>query len=130
MTIKNPNAYIASLWDWACLDGCFGDSKIHPSDLDGCVERKGFFLGMETKLPGVVNTQGQEIMYNKLAKEKEFLVLLIWGHPGKPEKIELRWKNIVKIYDPANLETLREIVSNWHSWANNGGINEKNVDQD
>jgi hypothetical protein len=41
MTINKLDAYVAGLWDWVCLDGCFGDTKIRPTDIDGLVERRG-----------------------------------------------------------------------------------------
>ena len=31
MTINDPEAFCAGLWDWAILDGCFGDTAIMPS---------------------------------------------------------------------------------------------------
>ena len=119
MTIENPEAYLASLWDWACLDGCFGESKIKPSDVDGRVERNGKILEIETKLPGVPVPMGQEIMIETLVKVYGFTELIVWGHPGRPEKIELRTPHITKVYENTSMDQLRGIISQWYEWADN-----------
>lgn len=119
MTINDPDAYIASLWDWACLDGCFGDSNIMPSDVDGRIERNGKILEIETKLPGVSIPEGQEIMLNVLVHIYGFTEIIAWGFPESPEKIELRTPHITRVYENTNLGKLREIVSKWYEWADN-----------
>jgi hypothetical protein len=50
--IRNMSQYDRGIWDWSILDGCFGDTKISPTDIDGCIERKGRKLFLETKTPG------------------------------------------------------------------------------
>jgi hypothetical protein len=119
MTIENDEAYLASLWDWACLDGCFGGTMIKPSDVDGRVERNGKVLEIETKLPGVSIPMGQEIMMTTLVQVYGFTEMIVWGHPGKPEKIELRTPHITKVYENTSLDTLRGIVKQWFRWADN-----------
>lgn len=119
MTIENPDAYLASLWDWACLDGCFGESKIKPSDVDGRVERNGKILEIETKLPGVTVPMGQEIMIETLVQVYGFTEIIVWGHPGRPEKIELRTPHTTRVYENTSLDKLREIVNKWYEWADN-----------
>ena len=119
MTIENDEAYLASLWDWSCLDGCFGESKIKPSDVDGRVERNGKILEIECKLPGVEVPLGQEIMIETLVQVYGFTELIVWGHPGRPEKIELRTPHITKVYENTSLDQLRGIVSQWYEWADN-----------
>lgn len=119
MTINNASEYLKNIWDWAILSGCFGDTKIMPTDIDGHVERNGHFLWLETKAPGVELKQGQEITLQKLAKRGD-AVVIIWGEKDNPQKIKLLFNGEERIYLNANIKTLREIVSNWFNWADNG----------
>ena len=78
MTIQSEERFMASLWDWGILKGCFGDSKIEPTDMDGLVERKGHFLVLEAKQPGVKIKQGQWWTFNALVNTG-YLPLLFCG---------------------------------------------------
>jgi hypothetical protein len=119
MTINDPEAFCNGLWDWACLDGCFGETKIKPSDIDGFIERNSKFLAIETKQPGANVPYGQHLMYERMAKTGFCTVMIVWGNPGKPEKIELLTSRTAIIYEPANLDKLREITTKWFEWAEN-----------
>jgi len=119
MTINNPNAFRASLWDWACLDGCFGVTRIKPTDIDGFVERNGKFLVLETKLPNVHLTEGQKITFEALLRTGNFSILFIWGHPGHPERGELWHAGKQYTYDPMSIGRFREIVRRWFEYADN-----------
>ena len=117
MTINNPEKFCASLWDWACLDGCFGVTRIKPSDIDGIIERNGKFLVIETKLPGVEIPTGQDILLKALAAKEDFMVLCVWGYPGQPEKLVFWINGSPLIIDPSTLANLRFIVSAWFQYA-------------
>lgn len=117
MTINNPQAFVESLWDWGVLKGCFGETRIEPTDIDGFVERNGRFLILETKGPGVPVTMGQEITFRKLKQTGLFTTFVIWGEPGNP--IEMRI--IARECDleiEADIGVLREWVTKWFKWAN------------
>ncbi len=116
MTINNPEAFVASHWDWACLDGCFGASRIRPTDIDGLVEHHGQFLILEAKLPGVLIPKGQELTFLRVVKDAPFHVFVIWGHPGEPEEIRVlsSWEDYTKSID---LRGFQKMVSNWYEWA-------------
>ncbi len=86
-------------------------------DLDGLIERRGRFLVIETKLPGVPIPVGQEITLKALMNTGWMTVLVIWGHPGRPEMCELWHEQRVYAYDPCNIDKLRAIVSRWYAWA-------------
>lgn len=122
MTIRNKEAYFASQWDWACLDGCFGETRISPTDVDGLVERRGHILVMEAKLPGVQVTTGQRITLDVLSKKPGVSVLIVWGKPGQPERIRFMGNNGERDWNEANIDTLREIVSKWFEHANNAPL--------
>lgn len=120
MTIRNLEAFIKSLWDWNCLAGCFGEENKYfsPTDIDGIVEKKGYFLLLETKNPGKEIPDGQKIMFDRLIR-RGFTIIIIWGKPGEPEKIQ-QWPHKPR---PANLEYLRMIVSAWYDNAISGAEN-------
>lgn len=151
MTINNPDSYIRNLWDWSILngclgdlviepldiqehlrllwdwgflDGCFGETRIEPMDIDGAVERKGRILFLETKEPGVPLKKGQRITYEALARKAGQTVFVIWGHPQKPEAIQVYSESRRSRRFPCDLNTLRAWVSRWFSQANlNSDIN-------
>lgn len=117
MSINSPEAFCASLWDWACLEGCFG-GKIRPSDIDGCVERNGHFLFLETKLPEARVPMGQSILLERLAKNPMNTVIFIWGKSGDPKKMKLIWRDTVKVEENANIDKLRYWCRCWFKYAN------------
>lgn len=117
MTINDPEKFCASLWDWGVLRGCFGDTKIEPTDIDGMVERHGQFLWFETKEPNVRIPDGQRITFTNAASTNFITVLVIWGHPGEPQKMHSWWRDREKTYENTSLDRLREFVSNWYDWA-------------
>lgn len=116
MTINNAETFVKSLWDWSCLDGCFGDTKIKPTDIDGFVERNNLFLIIETKLLGVQIPHGQMITFDRLIKTGYFTIFIVWGNPGKPEEMMIitRHGSGTK---KANLETFRNDVKRWFAHA-------------
>lgn len=118
MTINNPASFCASLWDWGCLDGCFGESKIKTSDIDGIIEHHGYFLVLESKLPNVNIPQGQEILLRQLGRIPYglFTVFVIWGFPQHPERLRLI-TSTVDYTENADLERLRYRVNRWYEWA-------------
>jgi len=114
MTIHNQTAYIANLWDWGFLDGCFGHTRIKITDLDGLVERNRHFLFIEAKSPGKEVPLGQRILFDHLIENEANTVLVIWGEPNKPMYAQI-WGS-----DPfsADVDTLQRIVSDWFRMAN------------
>jgi hypothetical protein len=121
MTIHNKQAFMDALWDWAVLDGCFGNTNISPSDVDGEVERNGHFLVLEAKGPRAFVTQGQQIKFNRHAQRGD-TVMVIWGEPGKPERLQIwrPYEGVQKLI-PCTLEMFRIAVSHWFEWADSNG---------
>jgi hypothetical protein len=117
MTIQNPDAFVASMWNWAVLRGCFGKTRIEPTDIDGLVERRGYFLTLETKLPNVPVKQGQDLMFRARVRTGKDTVVVVWGHPGKPQKARIYATNGVSRDFPCNMTVLRELVSRWYAAA-------------
>lgn len=118
MTIQDSDAFVRNLWDWACLDGCFGDTRIQATDIDGAVERCGQFLFIETKEPGVILKQGQRIFYSALAQKSGVTVFVVWGKTGKPEELQVYANNGISKRYVCDLDKLRRFVAKWFELAN------------
>jgi hypothetical protein len=118
MTINNAEKFVDSLWDWSIFDGCFGATKIKMQDVDGEVERNFKFLRIETKSPGVSLNEGQSILLKNLVDNPQQTALVVWGEPGKPERVRIITKHFDKTM-PCNLEQLRTIVRTWYQMADN-----------
>jgi len=118
MTIQNWEEYKSNLWDWGILKGCFMDTKIEPTDIDGFVERNGKFLVIETKAPGVEVKTGQSITFKRLIDTGKFTVMIVWGEANNPQKIKLITRRTTLDYDDATLDTMKSLVSKWFLWAN------------
>lgn len=144
MTIRNVGAYLKSLWDWGLLNGCFGSTRIKPTDIDGMVERNGQFLILEGK-PGTNGAaldcrpigDGQRILFDALQKTGLFTVLVIWGDAAH-FKVGLCLENVAGVHVeasdtapvvvamqiwpheriPADLDAVRRFVASWFEWAN------------
>lgn len=125
MTIENPVAYLNGIWDWKIFEGCFGITKIKPTDIDGLVERHGFFLVFEAKQLNVPVKAGQEIMFNALINTKKFTVFVLWGEQNKPEEMQIFYSSIAIAnyigwgFDKkkATLEDVRRAVKLWFSYV-------------
>ena len=116
MTVNNPELYMAGVWDWAILDGCFGRTKIRPTDIDGFVERNGHCLYLETKRPGANIPFGQRLTYRAWCSKGDS-VIVIWGEKNKPQRIQVFSPRYPppdgKVYAYANLDKLKWLVSQW-----------------
>lgn len=117
MTIQDPERFVAGLWDWSILDGCFGNTKIMPTDIDGFVERNGYFLLLETKAPKVELKIGQMTAFERLTKTKVVTVIVIWGVANKPEEVQMFSWNGTSVRLPCHTEKLRYMVSRWFEHA-------------
>lgn len=119
--IRNRESFDRAIWDWSILEGCFGDSRISPTDIDGCVERKGHKLFLETKRPGAPMPYGQKLFLRSLVDDGH-TVLIVWGEDDVPQSMKLitPFKQIE--YKSTTLETLRQVVSQWFTWADGNEI--------
>jgi hypothetical protein len=119
MTIQNAKLYMEGVWDWNILSGCFGNTKIEPTDIDGFVERKRKFLILETKKPGVPIKQGQWWTFNALINTGFFMVVIVWGQTNNPEEMQVLYPLPYKPTDKkkANINDLRKTVSWWFKYA-------------
>lgn len=120
MTIRNAHSYLEGVWDWGILKGCFGDTKIEPTDIDGLVERRGHFLILETKKVDVPVGFGQWKTFNAFIDTGYFMVIILWGSQNNPIEMQILYP---KPYKPSNkrsctLEDVRKVVRWWFTYAN------------
>lgn len=108
------------LWDYAFLDGCFGESKIKPMDIDGMIERHGHFLFIETKKPDVRKIPtGQMMALERLATSLNSTVLVLFGEPNAPERgFALYPGGFRDDFDVMDAGAVRDFVSRWFIWVN------------
>ena len=119
MTIQNPEAFCNSLWDWGILDGCFGETRIKPTDIDGFVERNGYFLFIEAKSPLVKVPEGQRILHDRLLNTGVFTIIILWGdaYTNTPTEIQLKSNGVTRKAQKCNLEEFRSLVSRWYAYV-------------
>lgn len=99
------------------FDGCFGPTRIKPTDIDGFVERKGKFLVLETKSPEVEVPEGQQIAFDSLVKTGYFSILVMWGEKNHPQKAKLITRKGEFDYDPCDADKCKQIVTKWFQYA-------------
>lgn len=121
MTINNAQLYVDGLWDWSILKGCFGGTRIAPTDIDGAIERNGRVLLIETKQPGVPIPDGQRWFFDAFIAAG-FSVLYVWGKKGQPERLKIVTPKGFREYEEADLNKLREVVSEWFEWADKNPV--------
>lgn len=128
MTIENYDRFKESLPDWAMLKGCWGNTRIAPTDIDGCVERNGTCLFLEHKGPGkngeiVWPKEGQRLTFLTLARQGN-TVIVVCTHGG--DHTQPGYVRQMMIFRPggstdgiqaATLADLRREVAAWFQWA-------------
>jgi hypothetical protein len=117
VTIRHVDQYLDSSVDWAILAGCFGNSTIEPSDIDGWIERGGVSLFIERKLPEGSLRHGQLIGHKSLAAQGN-TVITFWA-ANTPDGVQVqRMKINGSGHDgqvhPATLADLRAAVDRWY----------------
>uniref|UniRef100_A0A6M3II69 Putative single-stranded DNA-binding protein n=1 Tax=viral metagenome TaxID=1070528 RepID=A0A6M3II69_9ZZZZ len=117
MTINDLDKFIASLPDWAILNGCFGDTKIRPTDIDGMVERNGKCLFLEHKGRRASLSKAQARAFRSLAEQGN-TVITFWSEGEDVQRFRVDYRGGFKMFDPATLDDLRDIVSRWFSSVN------------
>lgn len=123
MTIRNEKAFLEGIWDWGCLDDCF-PGKMKITDIDGFFERKGKFLVLETKQPGVTVPLGQEIMFKNMQRTGLFTVIVVWGEKNNPVEIQVYYSDgSISKKKPADIYKFKEIVSWWYCQVEKESMN-------
>ena len=116
--IKSPAANFDGVFDWSWTQGCFGNTKIKPMDINGLIERNNQFLIFETKDSGVAIPQGQLITLDRLWKTGPFTIMLIWGKRS-PEYFEYWPAYSANRFRYYGVDEAIEVVKKWFEWADN-----------
>lgn len=122
MTINSPDDFVKGLWDWKILDGCFGETKIKPTDCEGFIERKARCLWLETKRPGAQIPQGQRHMFVNLARTGIFTAIVVWGETNCPERAKLFTRHGESEIMPCDLSGFRRLVKRWFDFADHEAL--------
>ena len=92
-----------------------------PSNVDGICERKGKFLVMEWKRPKEAVSKGQEYLIKALAKQPNFIVIIIYGDTDNGtnvEKFYLVNQDGSCTLAGSNFEALKQYYLQWYEYAN------------
>jgi hypothetical protein len=118
--INNTNEFVKSLWNWDILNGCFGDTHIKPSDIDGMVERNGHFLYLETKATNAILRRGQTIAIENRIRDGVSTVIVVWGDTNAPVRMKafypVQYKRPATVVD-CDLAVLRLECQSWYLQA-------------
>jgi hypothetical protein len=95
--------------------------KILPSNIDMMYERCGKFLVAEWKRPNEKISIGQSILLKALARQDDFIVLIITGDTDR----DMQVFNVERLNEQGELipkgntlEDLKTIILKWYNWAN------------
>ena len=91
-----------------------------PSNLDMIFERKGKFLVGEWKRQNEKLSKGQEILLKTLAKQEDFVVLIIKGDTDAEMVVNKFWRVVDDTCQPQgeSAEDLKDFMNQWYDWAN------------
>ncbi len=123
MTIRNFAALKEATWDYSMFQGCFGDSRITVSDVDGIVERNGFYFILEVKSEGVETPLGQQIIFESMIKWNEligfmlpiFTVVSVWGPHDTVREMRIWNKQDTQVR--STNQDLKDLMTRWYQMA-------------
>jgi len=129
MSIENPAAFLASIWDWKPLGGCF-PRGIAPTDIDGWVEVGGYFPVLEGKGPGVPLKDGQRRSFERMQRWNQivpglFTMIVIWGQADRSRIDQIQFWPTDPF--PAGWDELRSYVAAWAECAEERGAADAGV---
>jgi hypothetical protein len=97
------------------------NKKAIPSNIDGVLERNGYFLFMEWKREGEHTSLGQSILLHQLAKLPRVFVICVHGHSDNTgrmiSKVSAIRPNGTEEHVGDGEETLKEVVRKFYKYA-------------
>lgn len=98
--------------------------KAHPCNIDMMFERKCKFLIGEWKRENETISKGQEILLKNLAKQPQFIVLIIHGDTDGDNTTVSKFERIDKSgrfkHAGDSFDELKSFITRWYNWANKG----------
>ena len=86
MTIRHPKAFEAmrpagfdGTFEWEFLAECWSGTKIQPMDFDAVIERRGHYIGFETKSLGKDIPTGQRLAIEATLRTGRWIWFLVEG---------------------------------------------------
>lgn len=117
--MRNPNARHIDFYSFRGL--IVDNPNVHPSNLDMIFERKSKFLIAEWKRDSEQLSLGQEILLKNLAKQPNFIVLIVIGDTDEETNV-LKFDMLTRKGNQkelgTSLEELRQFITKWYNWAN------------
>ena len=120
--MQNPRATHVDFFQFKGL--IESNPKACPSNIDMIFERKCKFLVGEWKRENENLNMGQEILLKNLAKQENFIVLLICGNTDGEETMVTDFWLVAKDglfkHQGSTFDELRDFVTRWYNWADKG----------
>jgi hypothetical protein len=120
--MQNPRATHVDFFQFRGMIA--NNPKACPSNIDMIFERKSKFLVGEWKRENESLSVGQEILLKNLAKQENFIVLIICGNTDGEETVVDNFWWIAKDgsfkHAGSSFEALKDFVTRWYNWANGG----------
>jgi hypothetical protein len=113
--IRDMQKFVSAICDWGPLNDCF-QGKVRISDIDGIVERNGFFVFLEQKGAQMQIPVGQDILLSRLAQIPQFTVLIIFGNLDQEHGLEIR-RGGKKWQFRSDLDVLKRCLASWDKGA-------------
>lgn len=116
--MKNPYATHIDYFQFKGLIST--NPKAHPCNIDMIFERKCKFLIGEWKRDNETMSKGQEILLKNLAKQPQFIVLIIYGNTDEEtiiNKFEMITSNGNFVEKGKSFDELKVFITKWYNWA-------------
>lgn len=109
--------------EWWWLSGTFGNPDVVPCNVDGMVERNGYFLFLERKQMGERMSGGQHLALKRMALLRDCTVVVVWFdyQIGQREEPEVRLAQIMGHHlRPVECDTelFNRLCAHWWHRAN------------
>jgi hypothetical protein len=124
---QSPSAGFDGIFNWDFLFPAFAGTKIMPMDVDCLIERRGCFLGFETKDAGVPLRLGQRMAIEASVKAG-WIYVFCRKRPDEIEEFEIWWpdkkyKGGIRVDKRKGSATdLVKFTKNWFERVNRGAI--------
>lgn len=82
------------------------------------VERRAYFLMIETKGMDEPLTQGQRIMLSELSCQPRWTVVIVYGEKGQPKFLRRVQKGVFLEVEETSREDFQQRIDNWYHKAN------------
>jgi hypothetical protein len=122
MTIKwnceRKECYVKKvLPDWSMLNGCFGDTRVSASDLDGWIHQNGRVLFLEKKFPNGDIDERLKRTIGSLVQQGNSMIVIWCEEPDGSDISKMRVFNVIgydsKFRVDATLADFRMAVQTW-----------------